>query len=163
MPQFLFIFILFGVKGASVAEIMRIVRWRQWLICGFGPGALCLGGLLQHLWVQSFDQKPQIPVSSNISKPEDLLLLNSPPALQCAASNVLHFICHKVKRSRASLMRRRRGCLDTIMGLKSESTTVHLRHLWNLSKRRLSIFMNVFSVATSPRWAEVAARLKTPR
>lgn len=46
VPQFLFIFILFGVKGASVAEIMRIVRWRQWLICGFGPSALCLGGAL---------------------------------------------------------------------------------------------------------------------
>lgn len=123
---------------------------------GLAP-VLCLAGLLQHLRVQSLDQKNHRFPSAAFLKQEDLLLLNSPPALQCATSNVWHFISRKVKRSRASLMCCRRGYVNTIVGLKPGGTTVLSHCLWNPSKRPLSIFMNIFSVTTL---SHVEPRLK---
>lgn len=123
---------------------------------GLAP-VLCLAGLLQHLRVQSFDQKNHRFPSAAFLKQEDLLLLNSPPALQCATSDVLHFISRKVERSRASLTCCRRDYVTTVVGLKPDGTTVLSHCLWNPSKRPPSIFMNSFSVTT---FSHVEPRLK---
>lgn len=52
---------------------------------------------------------------------------------------------------------------DTAVNRKCKRTAAYLRHLWKASKMRLSIFTNIFTLATLPRWGEVTARLKTQR